>query len=251
VAGVSEAGEWSRTRVGTPQGAVISPLLANVYLHYALDLGVRKWQSREANGEVLIVRYADDFAVGFESRDDAERFLDWLRLRLERFGLELHDEKTRLIEFGRYARANRARRGEGRPETFDFLGFTHVCGITRTRGCFTVHRRTMKQRFRAKLREVRQTLMRRRHEPVPKQGAWLRSVVQGHLNYFAVPGNTHMLSAFRTQIVRAWLAALQRRSQKGTRLNWTRMRRLETRWIPPVRILHPYPSERLAVTHPR
>jgi group II intron reverse transcriptase/maturase len=251
VAGTSESGGWTRTNVGTPQGAVISPLLANVYLHYALDLGVRAWQRREAHGEALIVRYADDFVMGFEQREDAQAFLAWLEARLLRFGLELHGEKTRLIEFGRHAAANRQRRGEGKPETFDFLGFTHICGKTRKRGCFTVHRRTKKQRMSAKLKELRQTLMRRRHEPVPDQGAWLKSVVQGHLNYFAVPGNTHMLTAFRTQVVRAWHGALRRRSQKGTRLNWNRMRQLEARWIPPVRILHPYPSVRLGVSYPR
>jgi len=250
-AGVSEDGRWSRTTVGTPQGAVISPLLANVYLHYVLDLWVKWWRKRRARGEVIIVRYADDFVMGFQYRDDAERFLHDLRERLAQFALEIHQDKTRLIEFGRFAMADRKKRGAGKPETFDFLGFTHICAKRRKDGRFTVRRKVIAKRMRAKLKEIRETLMRRRHDPVPEQGKWLRAVVQGYFNYFAVPGTSLEMNIFRGLVNRHWLRALRRRSQKGRNLTWERIQRLIATWIPPARILHPYPNQRLRVSYPR
>ena len=246
-AGVSEDGEWSRTSVGVPQGAVISPLLANIYLHYVLDLWVKRWREREARGEVIIVRYADDFVMGFQHKDDAERFLRELRERCAKFGLEIHQDKTRLIEFGRFAMENREKRGEGKPETFNFLGFTHICARRRKDGKFTVWRKTIAKRMRTKLHEIKEQLMSRRHTPVPKQGRWLRSVVQGYFNYHAVPDNSRSICAFRLLVNRHWLRALRRRSQKGRHLSWDRMQRLIQTWIPPARILHPYPNQRLRV----
>jgi len=249
-AGVLEDGKWSRTTVGTPQGAVASPLLANVYLHYVLDLWVQQWRSRNARGDVFIVRYADDFVMGFQHRHEAERFLNDLRERFAAFGLALHPDKTRLIEFGRFAAENRKRRGERKPETFDFLGFTHICGAKHWSGGFIVKRQTIAKRLRAKLQEVKATLMRCRHQPVPQQGRWLRGVVQGYLNYHAIPGNMAALEAFRTQAVRHWLFALRRRSQRH-RLPWKRFARLVDRWIPTPAILHPYPNDRFYAKHPR
>ena len=245
-AGVSEDGEWSRTEVGSPQGAVISPLLANVYLHYVFDQWVAWWRDGQACGDVIVVRYADDVVMGFEYRDEAERFLRNLRNRLGEFGLELHKGKTRLIEFGRFAMSNRAKRGAGKPEPFEFLGFTHLCGKRRSDGGFTVLRKTIALRLRAKAQEVRKTLIRQRHRPVPEQGRWLRSVVQGFFNYHAVPGNLRALKAFRTLINHAWLRALRRRSQKGQKFNWSRMKRLIATWIPTAKVLHLYPNQRLA-----
>ena len=250
-AGVSEDGEWSKGTVGAPQGAVFSPLAANIYLHYVLDLWVQAWRKKHARGEVIIVRYADDFVMGFQYRDDAERLMCAMQTRFAGFGLELNQEKTRLIEFGRFANTNRQERGAGKPETFDFLGFTHICGKRRKDGGFTVRRKTIAKRLRAKAKEVREKLIRRRHEPTPKQGRWLRSVVRGFFNYHAVPGNIKALSAFRTLVNRAWLSALRRRSQKGKNLTWARMKRLVHTWIPPARILHPYPNERLRVSYSR
>jgi len=249
-AGVSEDGQWSRTAVGTPQGAVISPLLANVFLHYVLDQWVHQWRQRHARGEVIVVRYADDFVMGFQYRDDAERCLRELRARLAKFGLALHPEKTRLIEFGRYAAERRKRRGEGAPETFNFLGFTHCCGRTR-KGTFTVKRKSTAKRLRAKLRELKTQLTRCMHQPVAAVGAWLRSVVRGWMNYHAVPGNSRSLDQFRTQLARLWRHVLRRRSQKGRRWNWERVTRLIRRWLPKPRILHPYPNQRLIVSNPR
>ena len=243
-AGVIEEGIWSETEVGTPQGASVSPLLANVYLHYVLDRWVRQWRHREARGDVIITRFADDFVAGFEHEDDARRFLADLRERFAKFGLELHPDKTRLIEFGRYAARKRAARGLGKPETFDFLGFTHLCGKTR-RGGFWLRRITISKRMRAKLVEVKDQLKRRRHQPVPEQGKWLASVVRGHLAYYAVPGNSHAIRAFREQVTRHWCTALRRRSQRH-RLDWKRMNRFATRWLPPARIRHPYPEVRFA-----
>jgi len=243
-AGVIEEGVWSETEVGTPQGASVSPLLANVYLHYVLDRWVRQWRHREARGDVIITRFADDFVAGFEHEDDARRFLADLRERFAKFGLELHPDKTRLIEFGRYAARKRAARGLGKPETFDFLGFTHLCGKTR-RGGFWLRRITISKRMRAKLVEVKDQLKRRRHQPVPEQGKWLASVVRGHLAYYAVPGNSHAIRAFREQVTRHWCTALRRRSQRH-RLDWKRMNRFATRWLPPARIRHPYPEVRFA-----
>jgi group II intron reverse transcriptase/maturase len=250
-AGVSEDGEWSRTEVGTPQGSVISPLLSNIYLHYVLDKWVQNWRKTKAGGEVIIVRYADDFVMGFQYRREAERFLEEMKERFAEHGLEIHSEKTRLIEFGRFAETNRAKRGEGKPETFDFLGFTHICSRTRENNCFTIRRKTIAKRLRAKLKEVREKLMLRRHEPVPVLGKWLRSVVQGHVNYFAVRGNMKAVEAFRTEINRAWLHTLRRRSHKARKLTWNRMNRLIKTWIPTAKLKHPFPNQRLCVNYPR
>jgi RNA-directed DNA polymerase len=244
-AGVIEDGAWSGSVEGTPQGASASPLLANVYLHYVFDLWADRWRRRNAHGDMIIVRYADDYIVGFEHERDAQQFLADLRDRLAKFSLELHAEKTRLIEFGRFAAQRRQTRGLGKPETFDFLGFTHICGRTRG-GHFRLQRVTISKRMRAKLGEVKTELMRRRHEPVPEQGQWLASVVRGHLAYYAVPGNIEAVQAFRDQATRHWYRALRRRSQR-TRLTWERMHRLATRWLPPARILHPFPDERFDV----
>ena len=241
-AGVIEDGQWSENVEGTPQGASVSPLLANVYLHYVFDLWAQWWRTRFAEGDVVIVRFADDFTVGFEYQEDAQRFLADLRERFAKFGLELHPDKTRLIEFGRHAARRRKARGLGKPETFDFLGFTHFCGTTK-RGRFWLRRITIAKRMRAKLREVSDQLKRRRHQPIPEQGKWLRSVVTGHLAYYAVPGNTAAVAAFRTQVSRMWFKALRRRSQR-TRLNWHRMDRLATKWLPPARVRHPFPGVR-------
>jgi RNA-directed DNA polymerase len=244
-AGVIEEGTWTACDEGAAQGASVSPLLANVYLHYVFDLWVQQWRNRHARGDVIVVRFADDFIVGFQHREDAERFQAELRERFARFGLELQAEKTRLIEFGRFAAQNRKTRGLGRPETFDFLGFTHICAKTKN-GRFLLKRITIAKRMRAKLREVKLELMRRRHLPIPEQGRWLASVVRGHLAYYAVPGNIDAVAAFRTLVTRLWLRALRRRSQR-TRLDWTRMNRLATRWLPPVRIVHPFPDARFDV----
>ncbi len=241
-AGVIENGEWSRTERGTPQGASVSTFLANVYLHHVFDLWAHQWRSRHAHGDVMIVRFADDFVVGFEHRDDAERFHEELRDRLAEFFLELNAEKTRLIEFGRFAAERRQKRGLGKPETFSFLGFTHICAKDR-KGRFNLKRITDSKRVRAKLREVKTELRARRHLPIPEQGRWLASVLRGHCNYYAVPGNIQALRAFRYQIIGHWLKALRRRSQR-TSMTWKRMSRLQTRWLPAVRILHPWPEAR-------
>ena len=247
-AGVIEEGQWSDTGRGSPQGASVSPLLANVYLHHVLDLWADWWRKRHARGNVIIVRFADDFIVGFEYQDDAERFREGLRERLAKFSLELHPDKTRLIEFGPHAARRRAARGEGKPETFSFLGFTHICATTRS-GRFWIRRKTDTKRLRAKLKQAKAEIMRRRHLPVPGQGRWLASVVTGHQAYYAVPGNYDAVHAFRTQVTRHWHHALRRRSQK-TRLTWVRMNRLVTRWLPPTRIVHPFPEQRFAASHP-
>ena len=243
-AGVVEEESWTASDKGTPQGASASPLLANVYLHYVLDLWANQWRRRHARGDMIIVRWADDFIVGFEHRSDAERFLADLRERFARFGLGLHADKTRLIEFGRHAVRQRRERGLGKPETFDFLGFTHCCAKTRN-GRFMLRRTTIKKRMAAKLREVKTELMRRRHLPIPDQGRWLGNVVRGHLAYYAVPGNVDAVAAFRTQVGRHWHRALRRRSQRH-RLDWTRMNRLTVTWLPPARIQHPWPDARFA-----
>jgi group II intron reverse transcriptase/maturase len=249
-AGVLEEGRWSETQVGTPQGAVISPLLANVYLHYVLDLWVEAWRKKEAVGDVIVVRYADDFVLGFEHREDAERLLRALHVRMEHFGLALHPEKTRLIEFGRFAAERRRRRGEGgRPETFDFLGFTHMSGRSR-RGRFLLERKTAAKRLRVTLRAMRERLHWRRHRPIREQGAWLRQVVQGWLNYHAIPGNSARLRAMLTQTARHWMRALRRRSQRH-RLTWERFHRIADPWLPRPRVLHPWPNVRFDARHPR
>ncbi len=244
-AGVIEDGRWSETPQGSPQGASVSPLLANIYLHYVLDLWADWWRRHVAHGDVIIVRFADDFVMGFEEYQDACRFLHDLRERFAKFGLELHPGKTRLIEFGRFAAANRQKRGAGKPETFDFLGFTHICAKMRD-GRFWVRRITVSKRMRAKLAEVRDQLRQRRHQPVPEQGRWLGSVVRGHCAYYAVPGNRKAVAAFRTQVTRHWQAELRRRSQRS-RLDWKRMNRLATRWLPPARVMHPFPDVRFGV----
>jgi RNA-directed DNA polymerase len=249
-AGVSEDGTWSKTEVGTPQGAVISPLLANIYLHYVFDLWTRRWRRRSATGDMIVVRYADDIVMGFEHRADAERFLhDW-QDRMRAFGLELHPDKTRLIEFGRHAIDERKRRGESKPDTFDFLGFTHLCGTTRKTGRFIVKRQTIRKRLTAKLQALKAELRHRWHTPVPQVGQWLRSVVQGWFNYHAVPGNMDSLNVFRSQVLRHWFRALRRRSQRRP-MTWARFLRLVGRWIPSARILHPHPNVRFDAIHPR
>jgi group II intron reverse transcriptase/maturase len=244
-AGVIEDGTWSDTTEGAPQGASASPLLANVYLHYVFDRWVRQWRKRHARGDMIVTRFADDFIVGFEHLGDAKQFLHDLRGRFSKFGLELHPDKTRLVEFGRYAAERRAVRGIGKPETFDFLGFTHICGKGKG-GQFWLKRITISKRLRAKLKQVKDQLKRRRHLPIPEQGKWLASVVRGHLAYYAVPGNSRAISAFRRQVGRLWLHALRRRSQRH-RMTWKRMERLLARWIPPSRISHPYPEVRFDV----
>jgi RNA-directed DNA polymerase len=249
-AGVSEEGTWSKTEVGTPQGAVASPLLANVYLHYVFDLWVQHWRKHHATGDAVVVRYADDIVMGFEHRADAERFLQEWKDRMRKFGLELHPDKTRLIEFGRHAAENRKQRGEGKPGTFDFLGFTHMCGKTRKTGRFIVKRKTIRKRLSAKLQELKGELRRRWHEPAAEVGKWLRSVVQGYLNYHAVPGNMDSLNSFRSQVIWRWYRALRRRSQRS-RMTWGRFRSLVDRWIPSAKILHPHPNVRFDVMHPR
>jgi group II intron reverse transcriptase/maturase len=244
-AGVLEDGTRTWSETGTPQGGSISPLLANVYLHYAFDLWAQRWRKTQAHGDVIIVRYADDFIVGFQHRAEAERFLTELRERFTKFGLELHPEKTRLLQFGPFAAEDRRRAGKGKPETFNFLGFTHICGKKRN-GRFTVVRQTIRQRLQAKLREVKTELRRRRHDPIPEVGRWLRTVVDGHLRYYGVPMNSRALFTFCSQVGRLWYRALRRRSQTA-RLTWERMRRLIERWLPPPHITHPYPLRRLGV----
>jgi group II intron reverse transcriptase/maturase len=249
-AGVSEEGKWTKTEVGTPQGAVASPLLANLYLHYAFDLWVQHWRKHSATGEVIVVRYADDIVLGFEDRADAERFLQEWKERLQKFGLELHPDKTRLREFGRYAAENRKQRGEGKREVFNFLGFPHIGGKTRKAGRFIVKRKTIRKRLSAKLQEVKEELRRRWHQPVAEVGKWLRLVVQGYFNYHAVPGNVDGLDSFRAQVIWHWYRALRRRGQRA-RVTWERFRPLVDRWIPSVKILHPYPNVRFDARYPR
>ena len=243
-AGVSEDGEWSQTKLGTPQGAVISPLLANVYLHYVFDLWIQWWR-KQCRGDVVIVRYADDFVVGFEHHDEAKRCLEELQNRFAKFGLKLHKDKTRLIEFGRYAIARRERRGDGRPETFNFLGFTHQCALTKKNGWFTIHRHSIAKRVRATLAKIKENLHSRRHRPIGENGRWLRSVVQGWLNYHAVPANSQCLGRFIDEVTRIWLATIRRRSQRGScTWTWGRMQRLARLHLPRPRVIHPYPNQR-------
>ena len=244
-AGVLEDGQRTWSEVGTVQGGSISPLLANLYLHYVFDLWVQRWRRTQARGDVVVVRFADDFVVGFEHREEAERFLAELCDRFARFGLALHPDKTRLIEFGRHADRNRRGRGDGKPETFNFLGFTHSCGTTR-KGRFAVWRQTMRQRWQAKLHEVHLVLRRRLHASIPEQGAYLRSVLLGHVRYYGVPRNGPSLMAFRSALGRIWHATLRRRSQTA-RVTWARLARLTGRWLPIPHICHPYPDQRLAL----
>lgn len=248
-AGVLDDGQWSVSAEGTPQGAVISPLLANVYLHYVFDLWAKQWRGREATGNMIVVRYADDIVVGFEHESDARRFWDAMRTRFEQFGLELHGEKTRLLEFGRNAAGRRQRRGLGKPETFTFLGFIFICGRSR-RGAFLLHRKTRADRMRARLQDIKGTLRKHMHATIPEQGKWLKAVVTGYYAYHAVPTNVRALGRFRTHVMRLWLRTLRRRSQKD-QMTWARLSKLAAHWLPTPRILHPWPSERFAVKHPR
>jgi group II intron reverse transcriptase/maturase len=241
-AGVIEDGVWSETLEGTPQGASISTLISNVFLHYVFDQWVHQWRQRHARGDVVVVRFADDFVVGFQRRDDAERFWADLRERFARFGLELHEGKTRLIEFGRFAAENREGRGLPKPETFDFLGLTHICAKDR-RGRFKLQRVTSKKKMRAKLHAVKAELRRRMHLPIPEQGAWLARVLRGHYHYYAVPDNGRALNAFRLLVTRLWLQSLRRRSQRNS-MTWDRMGRVAERWLPRPRIQHPWPDVR-------
>ena len=247
-AGVLEDGQRTQREVGTVQGGSISPLLANLYLHYVFDLWVRQWRQKQARGDVIVVRFADDFVVGFEHRHEAERFVAALRERFAPFGLELHPDKTRLLRFGRLAASSARARREGKPQTFNFLGFTHCCAKTR-KGRFTVLRLTMRKRWQAKLQAVKAELKRRLHTPVRSQGAYVRAVVLGHVRYSGVPMNGAAIGAFRQAIGRVWWRVLRRRSQ-GNHLSWRRMTRYLTRWLPPAHICHPYPLVRLGViTH--
>jgi RNA-directed DNA polymerase len=247
-AGVIEQGQWHEAEEGSPQGSVISPMLANLYLHYALDLWVEAWRKKRAHGDMIVVRYADDAVLGFEHRKDAEQFLEELRERLAKFGLELHPQKTRLIEFGRYAAERRKRRGEGKPETFNFLGFTHICGATYRTGKFTIQRKTIGKRMAAKLKEVRVQLRKRMHERVPGTVKWLQQVVRGYFQYHAVPGNGARMGAFRSEVLRSWLWALRRRSQRQ-RMSWERLKTRLAPLLPPVQVLHPYPDARFDAKH--
>jgi RNA-directed DNA polymerase len=249
-AGVSEDGQWSETKVGTPQGAVISPLLANIYLHYVLDRWFVEWRRETAKGDAIVVRYADDFVLGFQHREEAERFLRQVGERMAEYGLKLHPEKTRLIEFGRFAEENRKRDGAGKPETFNFLGFTHICGTIWKSGKFTVKRKTIGKRMTAKLREIAVQLRRRINDSIEGTGKWLTQVVRGYNNYHAVPGNLRRLYRFRRAIARYWLFTLRRRSQRS-RWTWERFEALTDRYLPEPRILHPYPLQRFRAKYPR
>lgn len=248
-AGVSEDGQWSETKQGTPQGAVVSPLIANVYLHYVFDLWADAWRRKAAQGDVIIVRYADDLVMGFQQRADAGRFLEDFKERLAKFGLQLYPEKTRLIEFGRYAARDRKQRGVGKPETFNFLGFTHYCGQRHKTGTFTVWRITAKKRMVAKLKAIRFELRGRMHHRSSEVGAWLRKVVNGYYQYQAVPGNLDQMRTFRQRVAWLWRNVLVRRSQRA-RKKWELLTPIFDRWIPRPRILHPYPQTRFYAIHP-
>jgi len=248
-AGVVEDGQWFETKEGTPQGAVISPLLANLYLHHVLDLWVQAWRKKVAHGDMIVVRYADDAVLGFQRREEAEKFLEELRERVRKFGLELHPEKTRLIEFGRYAAERRGKRGEGKPETFNFLGFTHICGKNHKTGYFQVYRKTIGKRMAAKLKQIRQKLRERLNEKTKGIGEWLGSVVRGYFRYHAVPRNEERMKAFRHEVLHMWWWQLRRRSQRS-RWNWKRFQEKLGHLIPEVEILHPYPEVRFASKHP-
>ena len=248
-AGVLEDGVVTTSEKGTGQGSVISPLLANVYLHYVFDLWAERWRRRAATGGMLIVRYADDIIVGFEHEADAQRFWDEMRKRFEEFALSLHPEKTRLIEFGRHAADRRERRGLGRPETFNFLGFTHICGRSR-RGKFLLKRKSRRDRMRGKLREIKEEMRQRMHQPIPEQGRWLAQVVRGYFAYHAVPTNSAAIRAFRHHVVALWRCSLSRRSQRGA-FTWQRIKQIADDWLPQPKILHPWPQQRFAVRHSR
>jgi group II intron reverse transcriptase/maturase len=245
-AGVLEDGKRIRTEEGTPQGGSASPLLANVYLHYVFDVWVQAWRQKRAHGDVIVVRFADDIVVGFRDKADADQFRAELTERMKKFNLELHPEKTRLLEFGPFAINQRQWRGEGKPETFNFLGFTHICVKKRSNGRFTVLRQTIRKRLQTKLNEVKAELQRRMHQPIPEVGKWLQAVVRGHIRYYGVPQNHNALWIFRFQVGRLWHRALSRRSQNG-RVLWDRMRRLIHRWLPMPSVCHPYPLRRMGV----
>jgi RNA-directed DNA polymerase len=247
---VLEDGRLIETTEGTAQGSVASPLLANVYLHYVYDLWVEQWRTRHAKGDMIVVRYADDTIVGFQHQQDAERFLIDLKERLAKFALSLHPEKTRLLEFGRYAAGRRAERGQGKPETFDFLGLTHYCSTRKDGTGFQLGRKTQRKRMKAKLREIKETLRRLRHTPIDEQGRRLGTMMKGYFAYFAVPTNTYLLSAFRYHTSIIWFRSLRRRSQRH-RLTWERMVRLIKRFLPSPRVLHPWPDHRFHVKHSR
>ena len=243
-AGVIEEGSWSKSDAGSPQGAVISPLLSNVYLHYVFDLWIEWWR-KQCRGDVVVVRYADDFVIGFENHNEATACLEELHSRFAKFGLKLHKDKTRLIEFGKYAIERRRENGERRPETFDFLGFTHKCGVTRSHGWFTIHRQSISKRMRAKLKDIKEKLLKRKHRPLGETGRWLRQVVRGWLGYHAVPDNSQSLCRFVDEVTKLWLAVIRRRSQRGrSGWTWERMQRLARKHLPRPRVTHPYPNKR-------
>ncbi len=247
-AGVSEEGQWSKTTVGAPQGSVISPLLSNVYLHYVFDLWIEWWRKHRCRGDVVVVRYADDFVIGFENHSEATACLEELHARFAKFGLKLHEKKTRLIEFGRYAIERREGRDGGRPDTFDFLGFTHKCARTRKQGWYTIHRHSVAKRMRATLQSIKDRLRKRMHRPLGETARWLRCVVRGWLNYHAVPSNSHRINRFVDEVTRLWLRVIRRRSQRGRRRwTWARMQRHARRHLPRPRIVHPYPDKRFRV----
>ncbi|MBP6952020.1 MAG: hypothetical protein KBD36_02660 [Alphaproteobacteria bacterium] len=246
-AGILENGTWHSREEGTIQGGVISPLLSNIFLHYAFDLWIQQWRTKRKGGDIIVTRWADDFVVGFQNLGVAKQFLTELQARFKKFSLMLHPEKTRLIEFGPFAINNRSKRGLGRPESFNFLGFTHIVGKKASNGMFAVIRRSNKKRLRAKLQEVKVELRKRMHDPIPKVGKWLRSVVGGYNRYFGVPTNQNSLYLFRFQIGRYWHHALKRRGQKKSTLTWERMVRLIDRWLPKPEIHHPYPLRRMGV----
>ena len=250
-AGVSEDGQWSETTVGTPQGSVVSPLLANVYLHYVFDLWVEAWRKKVAQGDVIVVRYADDFVVGFQHRAEAERFWAELQERLAKFGLELNAGKTRLIEFGRFAAQNRKRRGEGKPETFTFLGFTHFCGKRKSNGTFIVWRKTAKKRMVAKLHQLKAALRRRMHEPTALVGEWLQKAVLGYYQYHAVPGQHRSAGVVPIPAACAVAIHLVSSQSEGDVSPGRSSTGCWTVGIPTPRVLHPYPMARFCATHPR
>lgn len=244
-AGVMEDGQWYKTDEGTPQGGSISPLLANIYLHYVFDLWANSWRNRKASGDVIMVRFADDMVLGFQYKHEAMRFLEELKSRFRKFNLEVNTEKTSLLEFGRYAVERRKERGKGKPDTFDFLGFTHICSKSR-RGKFTVLRKTSAKKLRNKLAELKKTMRERLHWCIPDLGKWLKSVITGHCRYYGVPWNGKSLTRFRAEISRMWCRSLRRRSQKH-RITWKRMSRIAKKWLPIPFICHPYPLERMRV----
>jgi RNA-directed DNA polymerase len=248
-AGVMDGVEWTSSDTGSPQGSVVSPTLANIYLHYTFDLWADQWRRHRARGNVVFVRYADDAVAGFEYESDAKQFLVDLRVRLEKFALSLHPDKTRLIEFGRFAAERRARRGHGKPETFNFLGFTHICGRSRA-GHFLLTRKTRRDRMQVRLRSIKGALWRLTHDPIPEQGRWLGQVVRGYFAYHAVPTNSRSLAAFRNRVKDLWRRTLRRRSQRD-RTTWERIAQLADEYLPAAHILHPWPHERFVVTHPR